>query len=75
MLLVSNFVLQAIPADQLLFTLHQFHLMEGSPTSLFGCDTPGMQRQSPHPLAQIFKAVFGSGYFRGGRFFSSSLSS
>lgn len=33
----------AIPTDQLLFTLHQFHLMKGSLTSLFGFNTPGMQ--------------------------------
>lgn len=32
--------------------------MKGSLTSLFGFNTPGMQRLSPHPLTQIFKAVF-----------------
>lgn len=56
--------------DQLLFTVHQFHLMKGSLTSLSGFNTPGMQRFSPHPLTQIFKAVFRPGYFRGGRFCS-----
>lgn len=35
----------------------------------FGCHIPGMQRLSPHPLTPIFKAIFCSGYFRGGGFF------
>lgn len=64
----------AIPTDQLLFTVHQFHLMKGSLISLFGFNTPGMQRLSLHPLTQIFKAVFCLGYFRGGRFGSHSSS-
>lgn len=60
----------AIPTDQLLFTVHQFHLMKGSLISLFGFNAPGMQRLSPHPLTQIFKAVFCLGCFRRGRFCS-----
>jgi len=53
-----------MPTEQLLFTFHQFHLRKESLTSLFGCDTPGMQRLCLHPLTHIFKAVFCSGYFR-----------